>query len=288
MTKFVHLNGSLVPTEQAMVPISDRGFLYGDSVFETMAAHGRKIFRQAAHLQRFVASADTLGIVLPCPPDEIAERIAALLRENAMSKALVRMTLSRGSGPRGLGVSACTSPSFVIQCFPPPPERAALRARGLTLAIAATRRMPTQSLPSTAKIGNYVSNILAYREALTLGADDALMLSIDGDIVECTTSNIFFVQNGTLVTPSLASGAIPGITRAVVMELAAGRNIACEETRLRPDSLTNFDEAFCTNSGSGIMPVGRIGSHSLTIPGKVSNCLEQDLHDLITREANRP
>jgi branched-chain amino acid aminotransferase len=279
------LNGRLVRADEAMVAVSDRGFLYGDSIFDTMAAYSGVVFRLDEHLRRFANGAKALGIPLPHGFDGVPEKITSVLDMNHVRDGLLRMTLTRGSGPRGLSIGACQSPTFVIQCFPCPPARIELRKRGATMAIACTRRIPSECLPSANKTGNYLNSILAFKEAEALGADEALMLNLSSDVVEGTVSNIFFVAHGSLFTPSLKCGAMPGITRAAVLEIADALGIEHWERRLPIDKLSTFSEVFYTNTGVGIMPVSRIGERRYVVPGPVTGRLVDALGSLIGKEA---
>lgn len=280
-----YLNDRLVPAEEAMVPVSDRGFLFGESIFETMAAYAGVVFRLREHLDRFAASAAAVGIVPPLGVAAMQETIGLVLRENGMRDALLRMTLTRGSGPRGLSTGGCKSPTFLIQCFPPPVLAPGLRERGADMVVARTRRIPPEALPSSAKTGNYLNNILAWREAEAAGANEALMLSVGDDVVEGTVSNVFFVAHNALFTPSTRCGAMPGITRKAVLELAAGSGLDPRELRLPLQMLSIFDEAFYTGTGVGIMPLRRIGDIHYAAPGPVTRLLSAALGELIAAEA---
>ena len=280
---WTYLNDRLVPAEQAMVPVTDRGFLYGDGLFETMAVYAGAVFRLDQHVHRLTQGASALSIPVP---EGIGGRIMSTLHGNGLADGLLRLALTRGSGQRGLAVGACRSPTLVIQCFPCPPARTPLRRRGATVAIARTRRLPPECLPSVCKSANYLNNILAFQEAEAVGADEALMLASRGDdMVEGTVSNILFVRDGALLTPALDSGVMPGITRACVLECAAALGIACNEQGLPVASLPTFQEAFYTNTGVGIMPVSRIGEQAFQVPGAVTERLVDALGEMIAREA---
>ena len=279
---WTYLNDRLVPAEQAMVPVTDRGLLYGDSLFETMAVYAGTVFRLDQHLHRLIQGATALAIPVP---DGVAERILSVIHRNGLADGLLRLTLTRGSGPRGLAVAACQSPTLVIQCFPCPPARIPLRQRGATVAIARTRHIPPECLPSLCKSGSFLSNILAFQEAEAVGADEALMLDGGGNMVEGTVSNVFFVRDGALLTPTLDSGAMPGITRACVLECASALGIRCNELCLPAAVLATFQEAFYTNTGAGIMPIGWMGDQAYQVPGPVTERLVDALGEMILREA---
>ncbi len=280
------LGDELVPVDEARVPVLDRGFLYGDAVFETVAVYGARPFRLARHLARLAAACRVLGIALPCPPDEMTRRVERTIEANGLRDGLVRFSLTRGRSSRGLDTRGCREPTFLVLCFPPAPPSGALAREGAKVAIAGWRRIPPECLPAGAKTANYLNNVLAHAQAVEAGAQEALMLTVDGHVAEGTVSNFFFVDDRErLLTPSLDLGVLPGITREVVIEAAARLGIEVRECRFSPADLEDFGEAFYTNSNVVIMPVAAIGEHRFTVPGRVTRVLREEVGRLIAQEA---
>ncbi len=280
-------NDDLVPVEQARVSVLDRGFLYGDAIFDTMAAYDGAIFRLATHLDRLETSADLLGLTVPVGRTELEHRLYACLEKNGRRDAILRLTLTRGRGARGLATDGCTDPTLVILCYPPKLYPPRMIETGARLIVSSIQRIPAEALPAIAKTANYLNNILAYREAAEKGADEALMLTTTGDVAEGSVSNIFLVSDGALRTPSPDCGVMPGITRTAVIDVARGAGIPVREERIAASELYRADEIFYTNTTATVMPVGRIDARGLPAPGPITRRLRAGLLDAIEREAGR-
>jgi branched-chain amino acid aminotransferase len=185
--------------------------------------------------------------------------IAELLVRNGLQDAGFRLTVSRGEGELGIDPSLCTNPTVVIMAKPVVMYTDQQREQGMALSLSSVRRNPELAQSPQIKALSFLNNILAKQEAVRVGADDALMLNMDGHLSECTTSNIFFVKNRQLYTPAVDCGILKGITRDVVMELAHEGGVGVEEGRYAIEQLLHADECFMTNTGIEIMPVSRIG-----------------------------
>lgn len=281
------LNDCLVPVEEARVSVLDRGFLYGDGIFETLAAFAGGLFRLDAHLDRFFASARSLGLAVPADRQTLARRLYACLAKNNRRDAVLRLSLSRGRSGRGLATAGCTDPTLLILCFPPRRYPPPMLAQGAFVILASVRRTPAASLDPLAKTANYLNNILAFREAEMRGAAEALMLNVAGDLAEGAMSNLFLVKDGALRTPALDCGVMAGITRAAVLEVAGTHGIDAGEARLSPQDLEAADEAFFTNTTAAVMPIGRVDGRRYAAPGPVTQMLRAGLLALIEREAGR-
>ena len=284
---WTYLNDSLIPLEQAKVSVLDRGFLYGDGLFETMAAYDGTLFRLGAHLERLAASADYLGIPLPVDQATLEQRLYVCLEKNKRRDAILRLSLSRGATGRGLSTQGPTEPTLLILCLPPKLYPRQLTDEGAVATVAAVRRNALQALSPLAKTTNFLNNILAYREAEARGADEALMLNHEGELTEGSVSNLFLVQQGKLLTPALECGLMAGITRAAVLEVARSLHIPCHEGRLPVAALNDAEEAFYTNTTATVMPIARIDERRYGPPGPVTRRLRHGLHRLIEREAGR-
>jgi branched-chain amino acid aminotransferase len=259
-TNNIWLNGELVPASEARIDPADRGFLLGDGIFETMLArHGRVAFLDA-HLLRLKRGADAIGLALPLDPARIATACTALLDANGLAdapRATLRLTLTRGPGPRGLAMPPEPAPTLMIAAASAAPPPA-----GLT-AIIATPRRNNRSPSAQLKAIAYLDNVLAKEEARARGAEEALMLDIDGHLACASAANIFVWEGGRLITPSGDCGILAGITRAAILELAPGLGIEVREDRIEAARLTQADGAFLTNSLMGVVPLTRLDGHAL-------------------------
>ena len=278
----VYINGRIVPQEQAVVPVFDRGFMLGDGVFETMRAYCGRAFMLEEHMARLSASAEAIGITLPMTGGELLSAVHETIKANELADAYVRVTLTRGEGPQGLDVSLCTKPTLVIVARELQSYTEERYRRGLALITARTRRTPAESLDPAIKSLNFLNNIQARREVSAAGADEALMLNIRGEVAECTVSNVFFAGGGVLHTPSLDCGILAGVTRSLVMELARGMGIDVREGRYMPDDIAGAEEIFVTNSTMEVMPVCSLDGKTFAA-GEMARRLRASYKDEVRR-----
>lgn len=232
------LNGRFLTSEDARIDPADRGFTLGDGLFETMRAKDGKVLRQAAHLARLRAGAKAFGIPVPAADGEIGEALSGLLERNALGDAVLRLTLSRGVGPRGLLPPPEAKPTLLLTAAP-----AMMPAGPVTAIIATVTRRNEHSPTSRFKTLNYLDNLLARQEAADKGADDALLLNGQGKLVESTVANLFLVMDGDVLTPPLSDGALPGVMRADVMD-----RLGAATASIRPADLWEASEAFLTSA----------------------------------------
>lgn len=281
----VWMDGAFMAPEAAQVPLLDRGYLLGDSVFATARAYGGRIFRLAAHLATLEAAAAGLGIALAPSGAALGALVAEVLARSGLSEAALRLTLSRGVGPGGIATAACTAPRLSIWVRPYADASLVAGDAGIASATVATRRIPPACLDPAWKTGAYLPNILARRELERLGLVEGVMLSIAGAPVSGTVSNLFVVEGGRLRTPSLACGCRPGVMRAAVLELAARSGIAAGIGPLTQDDLAVASEVFFTNSLVEILPVASLDGRPLAgRSGPVTAALMQGLRALVTAE----
>jgi len=252
LTDIVYLNGSLVPRDKAAVSVLDYGFLFGYGLFETMRAYQGQVFLLDRHLSRLEAAAARLDIPVAAP--ELAKAVAAVIKANGLSSARVRLAVSKGEGRLTPDPDSCKKATALVMGEPYRPYPARIYRNGLR-AVTASYRRNSQSPLSGLKTSNYLENILARREAKKTGADEALLLNEKGTLAEASMSNLFLAKDSILMTPDLSSGILPGITRGVVLELAAKLGIKAVETEIPPEAIFEADEAFLTNSLIEIMPL---------------------------------
>jgi branched-chain amino acid aminotransferase len=250
----LYLNGAIVPADFARIDPADRGFTLADGLFETLRAYAGKPFRLEDHLVRLESSAQALGIPLLFDPVRIAEAVLEVLAANNLGEgdAAIRITATRGTGPRGLAPPAEVKPTLLItaSAYAPLPERCAA-------AIVEIRRNEGSPLSRMKSLG-YLDNVLAAREAAARGAEEAILLNNADRVAGGARANVFAVLDGRLVTPPLSDGVLPGIARRVVLELAAELRIPAEEASLSPTDLAAAKEIFLTNSLFEIRSIGRL------------------------------
>jgi branched-chain amino acid aminotransferase len=270
----VFLDGKVVLPEEARVSVFDRGFLYGDSVYEVLRTFAGRPFALGEHLDRLDHSA--AGIRLPLPPLVAVEAATrATLAAAGNAESYVRVVITRGSGPIGLDPALGVRPALIVIVRELELPDARLYRDGAEVALVSVLRNHPRALDPAIKSGNYLNNILALAEARSRGAYEALLRDAEGFITEGSSSNLFLVVGGTLRTPPLAAGILDGITRRHVIGLARARGLAVEERPLRPADLMGADEAFICSSLRSLLPVTRVDGAALGAgrPGPVTLAL---------------
>ena len=260
---WVYLNDQFVEDDQARVSVFDRGFLFGDGVFETIRVYDSRLLFLNRHLQRLRQSCEWLGLSLPTSQPNWETLLQELIERNNLSHSMIRITLSRGVGGLGPDPFGCSNSTVVIFPRPIPQLTEDEKKCGVSLTIVETRRQPSCALPSQVKSLNYLNNILAKQEARMAQTFDGLLLNTEGFLAEATTSNFFFVKDQQLCTPSLQCGILPGITREIVLGLVKKEGIGLQEGAFRPEDLWGANEAFLTNAGFGVLPVNTIETRPL-------------------------
>ena len=260
-----HVDGDLVPEDEATVSVLDRGFMYGDAAFETLRVYGGAPFEWDAHRDRLLHTAETLGFA-GAVPNDLRERVDETLDANDLQEAYCKVSVSRGVQPGTLDPRPEVDPTVAVVVKPLP--------RGgrdgdhvwdgpATVQTVRTRRVPDESVPADIKSHNYLNGILGRLELRRSAgggdpADECLLRDVDGNIAECATSNLFFVTENGLRTPGAELDLLPGVTRDIVMDLARGEDFPVETGAYSLDALRNADEAFLTNSTWEIRPVGTV------------------------------
>jgi branched-chain amino acid aminotransferase len=259
----VWIDGAIVDASEARVPVLDHGLLYGDGIFEGIRAYARGVFRLDDHLARLTTSAKAIGLTLPLPIDAIRDIVLDTLRALGRDDAYVRLVVTRGVGALGVDPTTCPTPNLFClaaeaQIYPP--EKL---ARGLELATVSWRRPALDAVDPRVKSLNYLNNALAKQEARRQGMDEALILNSGGTIAEASVANVFVLRGRALATPPPTDGALDGVTRRSVMELAAGLGLSASERSLSRVDLLGADEVFLTGTGAGIVPVRALDGQTI-------------------------
>jgi len=282
----VYLDGELVPAEEAKVSVFDHGLLYGDGVFEGIRAYSGRVFRLDEHVQRLYGCARIIMLDIPMSQDEMKQAVVQTVRANGLRDAYIRLVVTRGAGDLGLDPRKCPRPLvFIIaDSISLYPEET--YERGLTIVTCVTRRNSPDTLDPMVKSLNYLNNILAKIETNRAGADEGLMLNCDGYVAECTGDNIFLVRRGGLLTPPVHLGALEGITRDVVMDLARADGLEVLEQPFRLAAVYTADECFLTGTAAEVVPVTRVDDRPIATgqPGPITHALRQRFAEYVRQE----
>ena len=286
----VHINGCIKAPEEAQISVLDRGFLYGDSVYETVATVGGHLHALPEHLDRLQRSAERIGLAPP-PRELIAQAIADTLAAAANPESRVRVMITRGVGPLDLDPASATEAALVVIVAPLSGPTATMYENGVGVQIVSVTRNDPRAIDPGVKSGNYLNNVLALAEARRRsGAHEAILCAASGSLAEGASSNLFLVSAGAVRTPSLAVGILDGITRATVLDLCAQDRIpALEADFMAPDELRAADEAFLTSAGRGVLPVTSVDGRPIGggTPGPVTRRL-RELYQRHVTQKGRP
>ena len=247
----VFLNGQFVPETQAVVPVNDRGFMYGDGLFETMRVCGGRPFRLAQHLERLTRGADFLKIKCPFAPRALQEFAGQLIGQNKMPGAILRLTLTRGPGERGYTPRADGRPTVVMTLHDAPSLEDPIQWSLIT----SSYRIPAADPLSSFKTLGKLTHVMARSEAVEQGADEALLINTNGEVAETAGGNLFWVYDEKICTVPTGRGVLPGITRAVVLEICQTLGLPTNKRVIKPEALRNSEGIFITQSALGIVPV---------------------------------
>ncbi len=254
----IFIDGKYYSEQNAKVSVFDHGLLYGDGVFEGIRAYNGRVFKLKEHIDRLFYSAKAILLDIPMSHADIMAATVATCRRNNLRDGYIRLVVTRGVGTLGLNPNRCKNPSVIIiadkiQLYPP-----ALYEQGMDIVTVATTRNLHNAVNPAIKSLNYLNNILAKIEANIAGCEEAVMLNSEGFVAECTGDNIFIIKGNRLLTPPLSAGALYGITRGTVMDLAAEAGMPVAEVNLTRYDLFNADECFLTGTGAELIPVVKI------------------------------
>ena len=285
----IFIDGKYYSERDAKVSVFDHGLLYGDGVFEGIRAYHGHVFKLKEHIDRLFCSAKAILLELPMSHAQLMKATVETCRANKIRDGYIRLVATRGVGTLGLNPRTCKKPSVIIiadkiQLYPPEYYQ-----RGLDIITVPTVRNLHSALNPAIKSLNYLNNILAKIEANNAGVEEAVMLNAEGFVAECTGDNLFIVNNRALFTPPLSAGALYGITRQTVIELAEEAGLKVSEPNLTRYDLFNADECFLTGTGAELIPVVRIDGRVIGTgkPGPITRRLEEDYHAL-TKVSGEP
>jgi branched-chain amino acid aminotransferase len=268
MAAIVNVNGRISSDRDAVVPVFDHGFLYGEGVYETLRTYGGRPFLLDRHLRRLRASAGMIHLPVPLTDEQFTQRIAettgAARKElPSVSEWYLRILLTRGVGELTYDPAACPTPSLVLIAKPqvdPPPV---VYEKGVCVVFASVIRNHPGSVNPVIKSNNLLNNALAMQEAIRKGAAEALMKNYRGEIAECSQSNVFMVKDGRVATPPLGAGLLAGITRAFMFDVAPAAGLPLEERTIQEAEIYEADEVFITGTTYEVTPVIAIDDHRI-------------------------
>ena len=285
----IFIDGKFCSERDAKVSVFDHGLLYGDGVFEGIRAYNGRVFKLKEHVDRLFYSAHSILLEIPMSHAELCRATIETIRANRLKDSYIRLVVTRGIGTLGLNPRSCKKGSVIIiagkiQVYP-----VELYARGMDIVTVPTVRNLHSAVNPAIKSLNYLNNILAKIEANNAGVEEAVMLNAEGFVSECTADNLFIIKSGALFTPPNYAGALYGITRGTVMELAEQLGVKVSETNLTRYDLFNADECFLTGTGAEIMPVIKIDGRVIGSgqPGALTRKLTEEYHAL-TKVSGEP
>jgi branched-chain amino acid aminotransferase len=274
----VFLNGRFVPEAEAVVPVNDRGFMYGDGLFETMRVVHGKPFRFAQHLERMTRGADFLKIKPPFTPKELEKFAAQLIEQNKMSGAILRVTLTRGPGIRGYTPDAESQPTTVMTLHAAP----ALEKSVEWSLVTSSLRIPASDVLASFKTTSKILHVMARAEAAEKDADEALLINTNGEVAETASGNLFWVYQDKICTVPTGRGVLPGITRAIVLEICQTLGLPTNKRVIKPEALRNSTGIFVTQSAFGIVPVISFDGEPVA-PSPLVDQITSTYNEMLTR-----
>ncbi|WP_153461840.1 branched-chain-amino-acid transaminase [Sediminibacillus terrae] len=285
-SQWIFLSGEFVKKEEAVVSVYDHGFLYGDGVFEGIRAYAGNVFKLDEHLQRLFESARSILLEVPYTKEELTQIIVDTIRKNQLEDAYIRVVVSRGSGNLGLDPLNCSEPRLVViaealALFPKE-----LYERGLRMGSVASRRNRPDVLSPQIKSLNYLNNILVKLEANQAGVDEALMLNDQGYVTEGSADNVFVVKDDIIITPPVYLGALEGITRNAIIDLAKENGYTVKETPFTRHDVYVADEVFLTGTAVEVIAVVEVDGRKINDgrPGRITNQLLKEFWKVVTND----
>jgi branched-chain amino acid aminotransferase len=285
----IYIDGKFYSEADAKVSVFDHGLLYGDGVFEGIRFYNGRVFRLEEHLRRLWDSAHSICLEVPMTRQEMTEALLNTIRQNGLRDGYIRLLVTRGVGNLGLNPEQCKNPSVIIIVATIALYHEDFYRKGLSIVTVATRRSNPASLNPAVKSLNYLNNVMARIEANLAGADEALMLNDAGNVAECTADNVFIIKHGQIFTPPITAGALRGITRSVVFDIASEFDINIVEADFSRHDTFVADECFLTGTAAEIVPVIKVDGRSIGSgkPGPITTRIIARFCEM-TRETGTP
>jgi branched-chain amino acid aminotransferase len=285
----IYIDGKYYDERSAKISVFDHGLLYGDGIFEGIRAYNGRVFKLKEHIDRLFSSAKSILLNIPMSHADVMAAVVETCRRNKLRDGYIRLVVTRGAGTLGLNPNRCKNPSVIIiagkiQLYP-----RELYQKGMEIITVPTVRNLHSALNPAIKSLNYLNNILAKIEANNAGCEEAIMLNAEGFVAECTGDNVFIVKENDLLTPPLSAGALYGITRRVVMDIAAESGLKVSEPNLTRYDVFNAEECFLTGTGAELVPIVKVDGRTIGNgkPGPITQQLVMQYHAL-TKVSGEP
>lgn len=278
----VFIDGKYYDEKNAKISVFDHGLLYGDGIFEGIRAYSGRVFKLREHIDRLFYSAKAILLEIPMTHAEVMRAVVETCRKNKLRDGYIRLVVTRGVGTLGLNPNRCEKPSIIVIAGKIKLYPQEMYDNGMAIVTVPTTRNLHNAVNPAIKSLNYLNNILAKIEANNAGCEEAIMLNSEGYVAECTGDNIFLIKGRQLVTPPLSAGALYGITRGVVMELARQAGLEVSEPNLTRYDVYNADECFLTGTAAEVIPVVKVDGRVIGTgkPGTVTKQLLQRFHQV--------
>lgn len=285
----IYIDGEFFPEADAKISVFDHGLLYGDGIFEGIRFYNGRVFRLEEHIDRLWDSARSICLEIPMSKEAMTEALLETIRQNGLRDGYIRQIVTRGVGNLGLNPTQCKKPSVIIIVATIALYPREAYEKGLTVVTCATRRTSPGALNPAVKSLNYLNNVMARIEANLAGADEALMLNDAGNVAECTADNAFVIKHGQIFTPPITAGALRGITRSVVFDIAAELGIKISETEITRHDVFIADECFLTGTAAELIPVIKADGRTIGTgkPGPITARMIERFREM-TRETGTP
>jgi len=279
----IYIDGKYYPKSEAKISVYDHGFLYGDGVFEGIRAYDGSVFKLKEHIDRLYASAHAIMLEISMTKEEMINTVIETLKKNKLTDAYIRLVVSRGVGDLGLDPRKCSKPTIIVITDRIKLHGGEAKEKGLTAIISWVKRDPVDATTHEIKSLNYLNSILAKLEANNANVDEAISLNKEGFVCEGVAENIFTVSNGVIITPPTSTGALRGITRKVVIEIARRLGYTVLKKEITPTDLFLADEVFFTGTAAEVVPVKEINGRQIGDgkPGPITRRLMDEYHELV-------
>jgi branched-chain amino acid aminotransferase len=284
----IYIDGEFHSKSEAKVSVYDHGLLYGDGVFEGIRAYDGVVFKMKEHIDRLYRSAHTIMLKIPMTKEEMTQAVLDTLKKNNLKNAYIRLVVTRGKGDLGLDPRQCPKPTVIIIADKIKLHKGEVKKTGVTTMISWVKRDPVDATTHEVKSLNYLNSVLAKIEANVAGVDEAICLDKNGFVCEGVAENVFMVVNNVIFTPPTATGALPGITRNVIIKLAEELGYKLVERNITPNELFNADEVFFTGTAAEVLPVREINKRVIADgkPGSVTKDLMKHFERIVKDPKN--
>jgi branched-chain amino acid aminotransferase len=278
----IYIDGEFYDKENAKISVFDHGLLYGDGVFEGIRFYSGRVFRLEEHIDRLFDSARAIALKIGMGKSAVIEATLETIRQNQLQDGYIRLVVTRGVGDLGLNPMLCPKASIIVIASKITLYSSESYEKGLDVVTCATRRIPHGALSPMVKSLNYLNNVMAKIEAQNAGAGEGLMLNEQGFVSECTGDNIFIIKNGVINTPPIAAGALAGVTRAVVFDLATDLGISIREPMMTRYDIFTADECFLTGTAAEVIPAVKLDTRPIGDgkPGPITQRLITSFREL--------